>query len=361
MERRSFALYCLSEMNAVQTPQSIPCHLVAGSLGVGKTTAILHRLKRWADREFTAVLVNDFGPVGLDNAIIDGDLGQAGRDAVKTFMVPGGCICCSAAAGLFGAFDELAKLPRLDRIIIEPSGVVLVGDMLDLLKELRKKLPIDLRPVITLMDVRMLARPSFTRLHYFVRMIEAADILVANRCDLATPEQVQAFEQWAAGLYPPKLRVLTTDYGQLPDEVFDLRAEDAKFVPVKGLGFTIQQEAAREMRKEVAPVDHDHEQYHPGGVTWPAETRFHLDRLEAMLKRWATEGVEGMEGMEGMAIERLKGIFQTDSSWQLLEIACGDVHSRGTDYRRDNRMDWISRDKIDPEALRREIAAAQLG
>jgi G3E family GTPase len=121
------------------TERKTPVNLVCGPLGIGKTTAIIQYLKRHAREQFTAVLVNDFGPVGLDAAIMEGDLAAdaKGRTAIK--MLPGGCVCCTSAAGLVGAMEQLRAAPRLDRIIIEPSGLAMVGDIVDIVASVAQR------------------------------------------------------------------------------------------------------------------------------------------------------------------------------------------------------------------------------
>jgi G3E family GTPase len=188
-----------------QPVSPLACHLITGPLGVGKTTAIIDYLKRHAATQFVAVLVNDFGPVGLDAAIIESDTStDSGAPKPRIMMVPGGCICCSAAAGLLEGFQELSKLSRKpDRVIVEPSGIALVGDTVDLLRSFSEQFNVELRPVVTMIDPKLLNRPAFTRLPYFIRMIESADVLVANRCDLSPRQDIERFEKWAAELYPP--------------------------------------------------------------------------------------------------------------------------------------------------------------
>ncbi len=300
--------------------KTIPCHLINGPLGVGKTTAIIDYLRRHAERQFVAVLVNDFGPVGMDEAIIEGDLKADAGERPKFVMVPGGCICCSAAPGFMVALQEIGKMERVDRVIVEPSGLALVGDMIDLLLDWHKGFRLDLRPVITLLDPKDLDRKNYTQAPYNVRLFEAAEVLVANRCDLYPPEMVERFRRWAEGLYPPKLKVITTHHGQLPDEVFEMcpprRSSGRTPTPAEGNGHT----------------DSDH----AGGLTWDASVMFAVARLEAALGTWAREGFQGME------IARLKAIFHTNEGWRLMEIARGEVFVRPTDYRRDNRVDWIT-------------------
>jgi G3E family GTPase len=330
----------------------IPCHLINGPLGVGKTTAIIDYLRRTADRQFVAVVVNDFGPVGLDGAIIEGDV-----EKPTVMTIPGGCLCCSAAGGFVAAFREIAKQPKVTRIIVEPSGMALVGETVDLLNSLAEEFGLELRPIITLLDPKSLERPGFTRAPYHVRMIEAADILVANRCDLATPEQVERFKQWASELYPPKLRVITTDHGKLPDEAFEL-TRPPELAPATSFGFTIVQEHQRAsaMGKTLEPSlvkpahIHHPRDAHTAGLTWPAERRFRAAALEELLRHWAREG------FNQTPLARLKGIVHTDEGWKLVEIACGEYHDRPTDYRRDNRIDWITESgTTDDAAVQQEL------
>jgi len=309
------------------THKRIPCHLLTGPLGVGKTTAVIDYLKRHAGRQFVAYLVNDFGPAGLDAAIVEGTVGQQVKDGMKVMMVPGGCICCTAAPEMISTMQKIAASPEVDRVIIEPSGLALAGDMVDLLHRLADSCNLDVRPVITLIDPKAIDKPFFQKMPYFIRMVEAANVLVANRCDLAKPEMIARFHEWSAGLYPPKLRIIVTDHGKLPDEVFELRQD-----------VTCNTNCGHEHGE-----GHDHHSHHigvdpkrAGGLIWEPRVSFASQPLEDAIRRIA------VEGLDGIRIARLKGIFRTDYGWKLLEIACGEVFSRNTDYRLDNRLDWIT-------------------
>ena len=84
--------------------KTIPCHIIAGTLGSGKTTAILDFLSRRKDKEFTAVLVNDFGPNGIDSSVISGS-----SNDLEVTNVSGGCLCCTSAARFGDAFRQLVQ------------------------------------------------------------------------------------------------------------------------------------------------------------------------------------------------------------------------------------------------------------
>jgi len=283
-----------------------PCHLIAGPLGVGKTTAILNYLKKNAAREFIAVLTNDFGTVGLDNAILSS---EAGGDHVKLVNVPGGCICCTSFQSLEFGLEQIAALPRLDRVIIEPSGLTMLHQLCPTLEKLCVRFGFEWMPVIVLIDPVRVRKVQVENMPYFTQMIHHADILVANRCDRSTPEAIAQFMEWAGAWNPPKLRVLTTSFGQLPPELFEIKKTNCI---------------------EPLPATHQHKHRdHPvsGGRIWDANTVFSSEHLTALLR---TDG-----------IQRFKGIFNTDRGWQLIEWASGEIHMRPVVPADSSRAEWI--------------------
>jgi G3E family GTPase len=298
----------------------LPVHLVAGPLGVGKTTAILSYVERHAGREHVAVLVNDFGPIGMDGAIMQGAIGRVVGDQMKVLTIPGGCLCCASADALATGLPRLTQLPGVTRVIIEPSGIAMPAQVVDLARSLADEHHLDIRPSIVLLDVAEFAAETAQRMPYYRRLVEAADVLVGNRADKASASAVNNFRGWAERLDPPKLRVITTTMGELPDAVFELRA-DAAAPP-----------------RHAHEHDHHHaDDRHAGGQTWDASTVFRLSTLRELLR--------------DAALERFKGIFHTDAGWKLLEQARGELTERFTDHRRDNRADWIAEEQHAPDDL----------
>ena len=299
--------------------RKVPVNLICGPLGIGKTTTILRYLQRSGSAQFTAVLVNDFGPVGLDAAIIEGDLAHALRANTSIKMLPGGCVCCTSAASFISSIHQLRTLPRLDRIIIEPSGLALVGDMVDVVSSVADKYNLEVLPVITLVEPRLLDRAGFLLAPYYIRMVEAADVLVANRCDLASAAQIARFDEWSAALFPPKLRIYKTTQGELPQEAFDLTFAGPRYSSAPA--------AIRE--------PHTRGQ-HAGGCVFEANKEFDPDAVDTLLRGFALKGIVGNE------VLRLKAILHTSDGWKLYEIAGTESYCRPTDYRRDSRIDWIT-------------------
>ena len=85
--------------------QAVPTNVITGFLGVGKTTAILNLLKNKPDNERWAVLVNEFGEIGVDGSLFEGQHSQ--QQGVFIREVPGGCMCCASGLPMQIALNQL--------------------------------------------------------------------------------------------------------------------------------------------------------------------------------------------------------------------------------------------------------------
>ncbi|MFK5947902.1 MAG: GTP-binding protein [Methylococcales bacterium] len=124
---------------------NIPCNLVMGFLGVGKTTAILGLLKQKPKNENWAELVNEFGQIGIEGAIY-----SAASVTVKE--IAGGCLCCAVGLPFQVSINRLLKEVRPDRLLIEPTGLGHPKKVLDILLTGGFKEILQLRASICLVD-----------------------------------------------------------------------------------------------------------------------------------------------------------------------------------------------------------------
>ena len=117
------------------TIQNVPTTLFTGFFGVGKTTAIRSLLARKPANENWAILVNEFGEIAVDQAVLeDGSTnGQENRLTIRE--IPGGCMCCVANVSMRMAITEILRRAKPDRLLIEPTGL---GHPAGILDELRK-------------------------------------------------------------------------------------------------------------------------------------------------------------------------------------------------------------------------------
>jgi len=196
----------------------IPTNLILGFLGVGKTTAIIDLLRHKPEGETWAVLVNEFGEVGIDGALLE-------TEGAFVREIPGGCMCCVAGLPMQIGLNQLIHKARPDRLLIEPTGLGHPAQILETLTSEHYRDILSIGPVITLVDPRKLEDPRVLDNVQFRDQVAAADILVANKTDLCTETQLNHFDQWAAALEPAKQLVFHTRHGHLSPSWLDGKAE----------------------------------------------------------------------------------------------------------------------------------------
>ena len=303
-------------------PTPTPCHIVTGPLGVGKTSSILHYLRNHTDPHGVGVLVNDFGPVGLDSTMV-----EAESPSTTVMNVPGGCLCCTMLAELATSVHRLKTEHDVHRIIIEPSGMASPAHIIDVLRAQAQSLDITVHPTIAILSATDFDPATLERGTYYRGFYEPADILVWNRCDLATELKVQEAIAWTHTLTPPKLQVFSTSYGQLPEKVFAMP----------------QPRTSTSMSADEAHV-HDQSIY-AGGLVCHRSQVFESQELLTNLLRLCQDGISGTQ------VLRLKGVFHTDAGWRSLEIANQEVISHPSSHRTDSRVEWVTQPTSIDEAV----------
>lgn len=168
----------------------IPTNIITGFLGAGKTTAIRHLLATRPKGERWAVLVNEFGEVGIDGALL-----EDGNTHIRE--VPGGCMCCVADLPTRVALNRLITRSRPRRLIIEPTGLGHPAEIIDTLSGEYYRDVLELRAVTTLVDPRRLEDARYRDNRNFRDQVALADVLVASKTDLCEQSQLARFEQWA--------------------------------------------------------------------------------------------------------------------------------------------------------------------
>jgi G3E family GTPase len=186
----------------------IPANIITGFLGVGKTTAITHLLQCKPADEVWSVLVNEFGEIGIDGALLK-DTNAHVRE------VPGGCICCVAGLPMKIALNMMIAKTRPDRIIIEPTGLGHPEEIINTLTGEYYDTVLDLRATITLVDARKLGDERYAGNANFKDQIAVADVLIANKTDLYSPADQARFDALVASFNPPKQATFAVQQGQL--------------------------------------------------------------------------------------------------------------------------------------------------
>ena len=327
--------------------QSVPTNLITGFLGVGKTTAVIDLLQRKAAGSRWAVLVNEYGAVNIDGALIEG----SGPDGVTVKEVGGGCVCCASAPFLPVAIHFLLLEARPERLIIETTGL---GHPARLLDSLRMSYHgrLDVRATLGLVDPADFAKPEMKDNPIFIDQIQMADVLVMNKLDTTTPELVADFQAWANGLFPPKLLIAGTTHGRIDPAWLDLSSDDERRPlypqPNPPTPFPRREGGANPappslLGKGVGGLGSSAPAC--GWVFDPADT-FDEGKLLALLA-----GTK--------EVSRLKGVFRVEDEWISVNRAGTAVSVAPTAYRRDSRLEVFA-DGLDWDAFERELIACVL-
>ena len=135
--------------------KAVPTNVITGFLGVGKTSAILHLLKNKPDNERWAVLVNEFGEIGIDGALMSAQHSEEQGVFIKE--LPGGCMCCASGLPMQIALNMLLAKSKPDRLLIEPTGLGHPKEVLAVLRSDSYREVLNLGATVTLVDARKLS------------------------------------------------------------------------------------------------------------------------------------------------------------------------------------------------------------
>jgi G3E family GTPase len=278
----------------------IPVNLVTGFLGVGKTTAVRHLLAHHPAGERWAVLVNEFGEVGVDGALL------ADQDVIVQ-EVAGGCLCCVAAPAFTTGLNRVIRQQRPDRILIEPSGLGHPAQVLETLTGPLYADVLDVRATLCLMDPRHLASTRHREHPNFVDQIHLADVLVASKPDLCSAEDIAAFESFVADLLPHKQKIGMVEHGMVDPAWLDSgRGTQRRAAFPEAHAFLVDSGthghgASPADRGEWQLIEGAGDAYHRAG--W----------LIRQHRAWPFEPLQTL--LAGLAVERKKGLFLTDAGW----------------------------------------------
>ena len=177
----------------------IPTNIITGFLGVGKTTVIQHLLAQKPKHERWAVLVNEFGEVGIDSNLISGSKGD--QTNITISQLPGGCMCCTNGLPMQMALNLLLAKSNPHRLLIEPTGLGHPKEVLAVLSNEYYREALNLQATLALIDSRKIHDKRYTLNATFNEQLEIAEVVVANKADLYGPEDFSALLGYIEGRF----------------------------------------------------------------------------------------------------------------------------------------------------------------
>ena len=184
--------------------------IVSGFLGAGKTTFIQRLLDEALKTEKVVLIENEFGEIGIDGGFLK-DAGIEIREMNQ------GCICCSLVGNFEKSLQEVVETYQPDRIIIEPSGVGKLSDIIGAVKAVSGNLDVELDAAVTIVDAQKAKLYSKNFGEFFNNQILYAGTVVLSRTDIAAEEKVDTAVKIVKEINP-KAQVVTTPEAQLTGE-----------------------------------------------------------------------------------------------------------------------------------------------
>ena len=288
--------------------------IISGFLGAGKTTLIKKLLKEAFEGEQVVLIENEFGEIGIDG----GFLKDAG---IEIREMNSGCICCSLVGDFGASLKEVVEKYHPDRILIEPSGVGKLSDVIKAVQGVEEDVDIQLNSYTTVVDAKKCKMYMKNFGEFFNNQIEYATTVILSRSQNATPEQLEFCVKQIQALNP-KASVITTDWDAIKGEQIlkTMEGQDNLEMKVLAEARHAQDEAEHHHHHD---HDHEHGHHHADDVftSWGKETphKFERAKLEEILKQF----------VEDDKILRSKGMVEgTDGKWIYFDMVPGEYEIR---------------------------------
>lgn len=181
--------------------------IVSGFLGAGKTTLIKKLLKEAFTGEQVVLIENEFGEIGIDGGFLK-------DSGIEIREMNSGCICCSLVGDFGKSLQEVVDTYHPDRILIEPSGVGKLSDVIRAVQDVQEKIDAELNSFTTVVDVTKCKIYNKNFGEFFSNQIEYAGAVILSRTDKAKPEKVAESLEILRGLNR-QAPIITTPIGSL--------------------------------------------------------------------------------------------------------------------------------------------------
>ncbi len=339
----------------------IATNVITGFLGVGKTTFIKQLfLSKPADEKW-AVLINEFGEVGIDSALLGG-----GEQTIEIREVAGGCMCCAAGVPMQVALNQLIAKAKPDRLLIEPTGLGHPREVLKVLSEPHYQNVIDLRSTVCLVDARKIEDARYRDHEIFNQQLAVADIILATKSDLYSPHHYGNLTSFLEQ-NPEEMAFNQKVMMQMNMDLSQSRGISAELLERLDRKAQLPAPITRVKQSILRPQAHDVFSLEPSVI----ESEF--DEAGLIKKLNKGEGFyscgwifdlsyefsfdEVIILVKSLNVIRLKAVLITDEGIAGLNLIDGELNVIELDDAMDSRIEIITLTSVDSEALERRLLA----
>ncbi|MEM0909475.1 MAG: GTP-binding protein [Pseudomonadota bacterium] len=328
---------------------AVPTNIITGSLGAGKTTLIQSLLKQKPSNQRWAVLVNEFGEVGIDNAIIDGAMtSPTEKTGIFVKEVPGGCMCCTSGLPMQIALNLLLQEAKPDRLLIEPTGLGHPTEVLAALSAPHYRSVLKLQATFTLIDAAKLSSKKWAEHPTFQEQIRIADVIVKTKTQAYTTDDAKRLNKYLDSLNVKHIPII--DASSKSISMSELAKPNA---------FLIGQQNYHKH----AHVSHDHDHQHDRQQRKDRTLEIETQVLAQPIIKIANHG-EGFfsfgwicapdrhfdvkvasKVFESLEVERLKAVLLTEDGAASFNLSANQLSIDHSNYRNDSRLEFICASK----------------
>jgi len=215
--------------------------IVSGFLGAGKTTFIKKLIGEAIQGEQTVLIENEFGEIGIDGGFLK-------DSGIEIKEMNSGCICCSLAGDFATSLKEILTKFKPDRIIIEPSGVGKLSDVMKAVADVEEELEVEHNCAVTVVDVKKCKMYMKNFGEFFNNQIQFAGTIILSRADIADQKKIDEAVALIRNVNPTAT-IITTPITELTGE---------KLLEVLESPVDLKKELLDEMAHE---HDHDHHEH----------------------------------------------------------------------------------------------------
>ena len=331
------------------TITQVPTNIITGFLGVGKTTVIQKLLSQKPLEERWAVLVNEFGEVGIDSNLFSSGEGQ--KNGVTIRQVPGGCMCCTNGLPMQMALNLLLKESKPHRLLIEPTGLGHPKEVLAILSGEYYREVLNLQATLSLVDARKINDARYTSNETFNQQIEIAEVVIANKADLYQSDE-----------FPLLVGYVDSKFGIDEKQIYQVQHGAVELEWLARAASEKNQNAFR----DAAPINNPSAL--PPTLDTPREGFVSADNAgEGFYSRgwifnpgWQFDSVKLLSLFQGLDVERLKGVFITSGGFIGFNKVDDVVTQLRFNFMPDSRVEVISRQQEILAGLEKSLLDCQV-
>ncbi|WFE69037.1 GTP-binding protein [Thiomicrospira sp. R3] len=313
--------------------------LVFGLLGSGKTSLIQHLLSQKLVTERWALLINDFGVLGIDASTLK-------QNDTPLLEVQGGCICCSAQRPLAQTLQTISQDPSIERLIIEPSGLAHPAQIIDTLKKTITPRPLELTSSICLLDTQRFSPEIYKKSALLRDFIQLADLLVLTRSDQISTDLLNSTHQFLQSSVLGSPHIHIAPFGQIDLNELTLKASRPPFLFLQATGLSQQPGLVEDFKSNLPKIIKSQVMR---GSTQAVSWIWHSDLLfqRPQLKVFFAKPPAGLI--------RAKGLLRTGNEWQLINWVNGGLAFHDQAWRQDSRLELLFDQPVNLSSLEQQL------